>query len=75
MAKREYFKIFIDAVDVTKLHGCSKTRAYERLRKIFSHYKLQPYQRVNIFQFCEYEGIPLERMIALMKETSIIPAS
>ena len=71
MAKNGFFKLFIDADDVARLHGCSKSRAYERLKEIARFHNLKPYQRVTVFQFCEYEGIPKEDMIALKKETGI----
>lgn len=54
-------KLFLDVEDVMILHNKSKGWAYDRLKDIINHYHLKPHQRVNIYHFCEYEGIPEEK--------------
>jgi hypothetical protein len=73
MAKKEFFKIFLDADDMCKLHANSKTWCYERLKEIALYFNLLPHQRVSIFHFCAYEGIFLDDMILLLKKVGIIP--
>ena len=73
MAKKEFFKVFVDADDMSRLHAASKTWCYERLKEIAKFFNLKPYQRVSIFHFCAYEGIPLDDMILLLRKTGIIP--
>jgi len=58
---KQLTKLFLDVEDVMIVHNKSKNWAYDRLKNIMSHYHLERHQRVSIYQFCEYEGIPVEK--------------
>ncbi|MHB1178390.1 MAG: hypothetical protein ACYCZO_08670 [Daejeonella sp.] len=60
-------KLFLDVEDVMKFHSKSRNWAYDRLNLIIIRYKLEAHQRVTIFQFCEYEGIPEEKFLKAMR--------
>lgn len=66
--KNELPQQFLDALDVMEMHNKSRSWAYHRLRTIRSQYHLKSHQRVSLYHFCEYEGLPQDEVLKMLSQ-------
>ena len=56
------FKLVIDATDVRNIMGTTERTAQRYLKKIKEHFGKESSHCVTVDEFCEYSGIPIEKV-------------
>ncbi len=66
--KNELPQQFLDALDVMEMHNKSRSWAYRRLSTIRNAYQLKSHQRVSLYQFCDFEGLPQDEVMKMLSQ-------